>query len=123
MLRTFIGGWQSDFGGAGALIRMSELGRFETAARGAGAEFVACMLTDQEASALSRSHRRGDAEGDTAWHQRVLGIVEADGGDEELARYHRGLQQLWAHRPSTAVIHRAEGEINATYRALLTAVT
>lgn len=147
VLRTFIGGWQSDFAGAGALIRpaalalitaylqtgqdvvlpqmlirLPELEKFEAAARDADAEFVACMLTDQEASAVARFHRRGDAEGDTAWHQQVRGVVEANGGDEELARCHRGLQELWAHRPGTAVIHSTEGEIDATYRALLAAV-
>lgn len=146
-LRTFIGGWQSDFGAAGALIRpaalamisahlrtgrdvvlpqmlirLSELERFETAAGDAGAGFVPCMLMDQEASAVSRFHRRGDAAGDTAWHQQVRGIVAANGGDEELARCHRGLQELLPHRPGTAVIHSTEGEIDATYRALLGAV-
>lgn len=146
VLRTFIGGWQSDFGGAGALIRpaalamitaylstgrdvvlpqmlirLSELEKFEAAAHDADAEYVACMLMDQEASAVSRFHRRGDSE-DTAWHRQVRGIVEANGGDEELARCHRGLQELLPHRPDTAVIPSTEGEIDATYRALLTAL-
>ena len=147
VLRTFIGGWRGDFGGAGALIRpaalamitaylrtgqdvvlpqmlirLPELERFENAARDAGAEFIACMLMDQEASAVSRFHRRGEADDGKAWHQQVRGIVAANGGDEELTRCHRGLQDLLPHRPGTTVVHSIEGEVDATYRALLAAV-
>ncbi len=142
-LRTFVGGWRSDFAGAGGLIRpaalamvtaylrtghdvvlpqmlvrLSELERFESAARDARAEFVECMITDDEASAVSRFHRRGDSESGEAWHQQVRDLVEADGGDRALAAHHRGLQELAAQRPDTIVIRSREGEVDATYRAL-----
>ncbi|MET1058723.1 MAG: AAA family ATPase [Nocardioides sp.] len=147
VLRTLIGGWQADFAGAGALIRpaalamitaylrtghdvvlpqmlirLTELEKFELAADDARAEFVACMLTDTEASAVSRFYRRGESDSDIAWHQQVREIVEADGGEDALTACHRGLQELLASRPGTAVIRSTEGEIDATYRNLLETV-
>ena len=144
VLRTLIGGWRDDFGGAGALIRPAalamieaylqsghdvvlpqmlidptELARFEGAATAAGAPFVERFLMDDVATAQARFHRRGSGEGADAWHDQVRAIVAANGGDDELARCHAGLALLARSRPDAVVIASIDGEVDRTYRELL----
>lgn len=146
VLRTMIGGWESDFVAAGALIRPSalamisaylandrdvvlpqmlvrleELRRFEAAAVSAGAGFVELMLMDTREAAVSRFYRRGDGESDE-WHEQVRAIVETNGGDTVLAGYHDGLTALCARRPATVVVTSVERDIDQTYRAVLGAL-
>lgn len=143
VLRTLIGGWESDFGGAGGLIRPaalamieayladghdvvlpqmltdpSELARFEASATAAGATFVERFLMDTSTSSVARFHRRG-GEGHDPWHDQVRSIVAANGGDEALARSHEALERLLPQRPAAVVVESAEGEVEATYAALL----
>jgi hypothetical protein len=143
VLRTLIGGWQDDWLFAGRLVRPAalamieaylgqghdvvfpqmlvdpvELTRFEEAATRAGAELVARFLVDSEASAVARFHRRGEGEADP-WHDRVRRIVAAEGGDEVLVDYHNGLERLRSARPDAVVVESREGEVDATYRALV----
>jgi predicted kinase len=148
VLRTFIGGWESDFEEAGALIRPAalaliaaylanghdvvlpqmlvnptELARFEAAATGGGAEFVERFLMDTAAASTTRFHDRGSAEADDPWHDQVRAIVAANGGDVELARCHAALERLLPGRPKAVVIHSAAGEVEETYRSLLASLT
>lgn len=146
VLRTMIGGWESDFAGAGALIRpaalamipaylsndrdvvlpqllvrLEELQRFEAAALSAGAEFVEVMLMDEREGAVARFHRRGQGESD-AWHSQVRAIVGADGGESALAGYLDRLLALRELRPGAVVVNSVEGRIDETYRAVLEAL-
>ncbi|WP_309647354.1 AAA family ATPase [Nocardioides sp.] len=147
VLRTLIGGWESDFGRAGALIRPAalamieaylahghdvvlpqmltnptELARFEASATAAGAQLVERFLMDTPAASVARFHRRGADAGtgtDDPWHDQVRGIVAANGGDEALARSHEALERLLVQRPTAVVIASAEGKVDETYRSLL----
>ncbi len=143
VLRTFIGGWESDFGGAGARIRPAalamirayladsgdvvvpqmlidptELARFEACATGAGAEYVERVLMDSPAATVARFQRRGAQEPEDLWHDQVRTIVAASGGDDELTRCHAALERLVAERPKAVVIDSVEGQVEETYRAL-----
>jgi predicted kinase len=144
VLRTLIGGWQSDFAGAGALIRPAalamieaylragndvvlpqmltdpaELARFERAAAAAGAEFVERVLMDTPAAAVARFHRRGQVEPEDPWHDQVRTIVTAQGGDTLLIRYHAALERLLAGRPGAVLVPSSEGAIEQAYRSLV----
>lgn len=84
VLRTLIGGWESDFAAAGGLIRPAalamieaylahghdvvlpqmltnptEVARFEASATAAGAQLVERFLMDTPAASAARFHRRG----------------------------------------------------------------
>ena len=144
VLRTLIGGWESDFEWAGSLIRPAalamiqayladshdvvlpqmlinpaELARFEAAATGAGAQFVERVLMDSAAATVARFHRRGGAANEDPWHDQVRAIVAARGGDQLLTECHAALERLVAERPDAVVIASAEGEPDETYRAFV----
>ena len=144
VLRTLVGGWENDFGEAGALIRPAalamigaylasgqdvvlpqmltdptELARFEACATGVGAQFVERFLMDTPAMSVARFHRRGAAETEDPWHDQVRAIVAANGGDDALARSHAALERLLPQRPDAVVIMSADGAIAGTYRSLL----
>lgn len=143
VLRTLIGGWVSDFAGAGELIRPAalamieaylaggndvvlpqmlldpaELERFEGCATNAGAEFVERFLTDSSEATVSRFHRRGSGD-DDPWHDEVRRIVTAAGGDEVLLRCHAAAEELSSQRPGAVVITSVDGAVDDTYRALV----
>lgn len=143
VLRTFIGGWDRDFAGAGALIRPAalamigaylaegqdvvlpqmlvdprEVARFSDCARDAGAEHVERFIMDSVSSSVSRFARRG-SESTDPWHDQVRAIVAANGGEAELARYHAGLSALIAERPGAVVIASLDGAVDETYDALV----
>jgi predicted kinase len=144
VLRTLIGGWSTDFGTAGALIRSAalamieaylrnghdvvlpqmvldpgQLARFEACAEDAGAQFVERFLMDDVEAAVARFSRRGVSTPGDPWHSQVRAIVAADGGDDALRRCHSALTHLLAERPGAQVIPSAEGAVDATYRHLL----
>ena len=144
VLRTLIGGWESDFARAGALIRPAalamieaylaegndvvfpqmlisptELARFERAATNAGAQFVERVLMDTEAASVARFHRRGQSDPDDPWHDQVRTIVAAQGGDVALADMHAALERLLAERPNAVSITSSEGAVEQTYRSLI----
>nr|WP_246415993.1 AAA family ATPase [Nocardioides luti] len=149
VLRTFIGGWENDFAGAGGLVRPAalamitaylagghdvvlpqmlvdpgEVARFEAAATSAGAEYVERFLVDSPDGAIARFHRRGDeAEAQDPWHAQIRAIVAAEGGDDRLAACHAGLERLRAERPGAVAITSTEGDVDATYAALLASLT
>ena len=91
VLRSLIGGWDSDFQKAGALIRPAalamiqayldnsddvifpqmlvdpdELARFHACATNVGAEVIECVLMDTANTAVERFHRRGATDPDDA---------------------------------------------------------
>lgn len=144
VLRTLIGGWQSDFLSTGPLIRPAalamieaylregndvvfpqlltnpaELARFEAAATTAGAEFVERILMDTAAASVARFHRRGHADAADPWHEQVRAFVAEQGGDALLAENHAGLERIRELRPDAVVVLSREGQIEQTYRALL----
>jgi predicted kinase len=144
VLRSLVGGWQQDFGRAGALIRPAALAlvaaylregndvvlpqlltdpgqvaRFESAATEAGARFVERMLMDSTGSAVARFHRRGGARPEDPWHAQVRAIVDAEGGDELLRAQHGALERLLPVRPDVVVIPSVEGQVEQTYDAFL----
>lgn len=144
VLRTLIGGWQSDFARSGALIRpaalamieaylgsghdvvfpqllgdLDELERFEQCAANVGAQFVERVLMDTSAASVARFHRRGESEPDDPWHAHVRTIVAEQGGDALLADNHAALERILAVRPAAVMVTSTEGEVEQTYRALL----
>lgn len=144
VLRTLIGGWQSDFARAGALIRPAalamieaylrngndvvfpqmlidhvELTRFEQCATNAGAQFVERVLMDTANASVTRFHRRGHSDPENPWHDHVRAIVAAQGGDASLAHKHAALLRLLVERPAAVVVTSSEGEIEQTYRSLI----
>ncbi|MGC4112168.1 MAG: AAA family ATPase [Nocardioides sp.] len=148
VLRTLIGGWSQDFGGAGLLIRPAALAMIETylagghdvvlpqmlldpgqvrlfedAATRAGARFVERFLMDDPEHVVGRFHRRGDGEEAHAWHTQVRDIVTAQGGDETLLDCHHRLEALLDLRPHAVVIRTREGEVDEAYRGLVDSLT
>jgi hypothetical protein len=146
VLRSLVGGWESNFVEAGGLIRpaalamitaylandrdvvlpqmlvdLGELQLFEAAAHSAGAEFVEVLLMDDRDAAMARFSRRG-GEGPAVWHQQVRAIVEAGGGDNLLAEFHDALEMLATDRPNALVVKSVEGNVAETYHAVLAAV-
>lgn len=144
VLRTLIGGWDSDFARAGALIRPAalamieaylrngndvvfpqmlinpvELARFEEAATNAGAQFVERMLMDTPTASVARFHRRGQSEPEDPWHDQVRTIVAAQGGDAMLAETYAALDRLLLERPDAVLVDSIEGDIDQTYRSLI----
>ncbi len=144
VLRTLIGGWQSDFARAGALIRPAalamieaylrngndvvlpqmsidpvELSRFEESATHAGAQFIERMLMDTPAASVARFHRRGQSEHEDPWHDHVRTLVAAQGGDAMLAHKHAALERLLVQRPDAVVVTSSEGELEQTYYSLI----
>ncbi len=140
VLRTLVGGWESDFGGAGVLIRPAalamieaylangrdvvlpqmlidptELARFEACATGVGAQFIERVLMDTPAATVARFHRRGASEANDPWHDQVRAIVAANGGDDVLTRCHMALERRLSERPNAVVIVSAEGAVEETY--------
>lgn len=144
VLRTLIGGWDSDFQVAGGLIRPAalamieaylasghdvvlpqmlinpvELARFEAAATTVGAVFVERVLMDSAAASVARFARRGMSDAHDPWHDQVRAIVAANGGDAALADYHAALELVVQDRPSAVVIKSKEGALDETFRLLL----
>ncbi len=148
LLRTLVGGWERRFGEAGALIRPAalamitaylsgghdvvlpqllvraeELARFEGAASAAGAELVERFVMDSEDAAVARFHRRGSGDDADPWHDQVRAVVAADGGGSSLRTYHAGLVRLIGQRPGAVVVESIEGDVEATYAALVASLT
>jgi AAA domain len=144
VLRALVGGWQSDFARAGALIRPAalamigaylrngndvvlpqmvidpfELGRFEQAATNVGEQFIERVLMDTASASAARFHRRGESDPEDSWHDHVRTVVGAQGGDAMLAHMHAALERLLEERPAAVVVISTEGELEQTYRSLI----
>jgi predicted kinase len=147
VLRALIGGWDSDFQTAGALIRPAalamiqayldhghdvifpqmlldpdELARFEACATNVGSEYIECVLMDTPHAAVERFHRRGATDPEDPWHSQVRAIVADEGGDDALQRSCAVLEALLEGRPGAIRIDSVDGDVEQTYRTLLQAV-
>jgi predicted kinase len=100
------------------LARVSEVERFEAAANSVGASFVEVLVTDERERAIARFDRRGGDDPDP-WHTRVRDVVDEMGGADYLRDMYDALADVLAARPAYAVVESAEGEVDATYAALL----
>lgn len=141
VLRTLVGGWESDFSGAGALIRPAAVAMigaylagghdvvvpqlivraaviraFEATARDAGAEFCEIVLMDDREAAMQRFSRRAGTD------EAILAAVEAGGGDRMLTDYYDELLALVSQRPTAIVVASNYGAIDNTYAAVSTAL-
>lgn len=147
-LRALIGGWRERFAETGEIVRplalgmarthlhggrdvvmpqfigrLSEIERFEAAARDAGAAFCEFVLMDTKEHALERFGRRGDdGDDDAAWHHYVQELVERGGGQAFLARMYDQLTAVVAARPRATVIPSTAGAIGQAYQALTDAL-
>jgi predicted kinase len=143
VLRTMIGGWEDDYGRAGALIRpaalglisaylresgdvvlpqliarATELAKFERAAGDAGAGFVHVLLLAE----LATCHARFEARGTDEPHLRAARqTVDEAGGAEVVAGYRQALIELTAGRTETVQVD-ASGRADETYVAVLAAI-
>jgi len=141
-LRALIGGWRERFAETGEIVRpvalsmaaahlrggrdvvmpqllcrLSEIARFEAAARDSGAVFCEVVLMDTKQRCLERFNRRGE-NSDLPWHQQVQEIVEDSGGQAFLADMHDQLTAVLAARHDAAVVPSVAGAIQQTYEAL-----
>jgi predicted kinase len=143
VLRTLVGGWQTDFSGAGGRIRtaalalitaylrgddvvlpqfvarVDQLERFEAAALEADAELVELMLTDDVEAAVARLHARPV---ERELLRVTHGVVERDGGDDELRRAHAALLEVAAARAQTRVVATRAGDVDGAYAGVLSAL-
>ena len=61
----------------------------------------------------------GDDTAADAWTAASIAVVEAQGGDAVVDRYAGQVRQLSRSRPDAPVLMAPEGEIEATYAALV----
>ncbi|GAA5155283.1 ATP-binding protein [Pseudonocardia eucalypti] len=143
-LRSMIGGWRDRYAESGALARTaaltmavthlraghdvlvpqyigraSELARLERTAEEAGAEFRGLALMDERAGALERFERR---EAVTPEQRAARRDVALGGGAVMLGRMYDRLAELLRDRPGVVVLRSVPGDVDGTYRALLTAL-
>ncbi|WP_248582124.1 AAA family ATPase [Nocardioides sp. InS609-2] len=141
VLRTLVGGWREDFSGTGELIRpvalamisaylagghdvvmpqliarAQEQERFEHAALSVGARLVLVFVDAPDESLRVRWRRRT---GQDAWAAASVAVVEAHGGDEVVDRFAGQIRERARARPEAPVLMAPEGEIDATYDALV----
>jgi predicted kinase len=101
------------------LGRVSEVERFETAAREGGGAFVHVVLMDDVEGSVRRFAERSGAD---PWHKQVKAIVAAGGGERVLRESHRQVREVVASRPEVRVVASVDGDEDATYAALLDVV-
>lgn len=141
VLRTLLGGWRHDWGGSGELIRpvarsmiathvaaghdvvlpqlvarAGELERFRRAAADVGGEVVLVFLDAADAALCRRW--RGRSGGD-AWTATSAEVIDSLGGDELVTAVAGQLRSLAGAHPEAHALHAPEGEVEATYGALL----
>lgn len=101
------------------LGRVSEVERFETAAREGGGTFVHVVLMDDVEGSVRRFAERSGAD---PWHEQVKRVVAAAGGERVLRESHRQVREVVASRPEARVVASVDGDEDATYAALLDVV-
>jgi predicted kinase len=141
-VRALIGGWQERFAETGDIVRpvalsmavahlrggrdvvmpqflvqMSEIERFEAAARDNGAAFCEVVLMDDKQQSIERFNRRGE-DGQLLWHRLVQQIVGDLGGPVFLASMYDQLTAVVEARPNVRVVPSVAGAIQQTYQAL-----
>ena len=141
-LRTLIGGWESNFEEAGALVRPAalamieaylanghdvvlpqmlinptELARFEACATGVGAVFVERFVMDTPAGAVARFHGRGAAETEDPGTTRCGRSWRRTAGTTCCTAATRHWNAFSSSGPTLSVIVSADGALDETYRA------
>ena len=141
LLRTLVGGWRDDWAATGAVVRpvalsmisahlaggrdvvlpqlianAAELARFARAASEVGAQTVLIFLDAPDEALRRRWRCRPDG---NAWTARSVAIIEAEGGDEVVEGHARRVRALAAGRPDAHVLEAPDGDVDATYAALL----
>ena len=96
---------------------MSEIARFEEAARDSGAVICEIVLMDTKQRSLERFNRRGE-NSELPWHQQVQEVVEHSGGQAFLADMHDQLTAVLSARRDATVVPSVAGAIRQTYDAL-----
>ncbi|MFT4295140.1 MAG: AAA family ATPase [Micropruina sp.] len=99
--------------------RITEIEAFERVARDAGARFVEIVLMADKDDALDRFERRVD---DSEWGRHNRASVAAAGGRAVLGEFYDRLLEVLKQRPDAILVPSREGEIEATYDALVRAV-
>ena len=144
VLRTFVGGWEADYTGAGARIRPAalamigaylrhsgdvvlpqllareeEVDKFVSAGTDAFAEVVEVLLTADVETCVRRFAARDLA---TPEARASRAAVEASGGVEVLRGYHAALTRLLGRRPWMHVVEAGGRTSDETYSDVLDAV-
>jgi hypothetical protein len=142
LVRRLIGGWRDDFAASGELVRplaigmakthvsaghdvvmpqylgrLSEIAKFEAAARQCDAQFVEVLLMDTRDECLRRFAARGEAPAQP-WHREAQEVVDASGGLSLLGDMYDRLTEVSAARPNAVVVPSSAGAIETTYRTL-----
>lgn len=141
VLRTLLGGWREDFAAAGHQIRpvalamiaahlaggrdvvlpqlisrVEEQQRFEDVATSVGAETVVVFLDAPDEVLRRRWQGRSGTDG---WTAEAVSLIEAQGGDVVVQDHAERLRGLVRSRPGALVLTAVEGEVDATYDALV----
>ena len=95
-----------------------EVERFASAAHAGGATMVEVLLEGDPAEVAERFERRGGDDPDP-WHDEVRTMVGAAGGAAHLDAMMHRLDEVTAARTSYRRVRSVEGEVDATYAALL----
>ncbi|MFJ7751368.1 AAA family ATPase [Arthrobacter sp. NPDC097144] len=146
-VRCLIGGWQQDFQTAGELVRplvrsmaaahlsaghcvimpqfldaAGEVADLQAVAEASGSTFREVVLLDSKERSLGRFAGRGTGN-DDPWHDTVRNIVDQGGGTLLLEFLYDNLVDGLAERPEATVIRSTGGAVEATYSALLDALS
>ena len=103
------------------LGRVSELERFERAARDGGGTVRHVVLIDDVDACVRRFEARSDR-ADDPWHAHVREVVATSGGEGLLRTMHARVLDVIAARPSAVVVPSREGDPAATYDAVQAAL-
>lgn len=142
-LRSFIGGWQEDFGAIGAIIRPvalamirahldrghdvvlpqmlaseDERARFRVVAVESGHTYAHILLRGGPGQAGARFYGRSASD---PLHAVVRGVVDRDGGVAVIADWERRLMEA-AGSAQDAIRVDATGDIDCTYEAVVAAI-
>ncbi|WP_109508909.1 hypothetical protein [Nocardioides speluncae] len=98
------------------LARVGEVAHFEQAAADGGGSFVEVLVVDDRGEGVERFYRR---DGDDPWHDTVKQFVASAGGPAMLAGFEGRLRTVVAERPLIRTLVSREGDVDATYAALL----
>lgn len=144
VLRAMVGGWESDFHGAGSRIRSAALAmisaylltgddvvlpqlisrrdeqeRFRAAATDVGAQYQCLLLMAEPGDVVRRFHARHAESGADPWLRRVHEVVQEQGGDDALIGGRATLLALAAVDPAIVVVPSTDPD--NTYAAVLAA--
>lgn len=145
VLRTFVSGWTDDYSGAGALVRPvalaaitaylaqgrdvvlpqlvarpEQLARFAAAADGAGYRHL--VLSAPVDVLVARHRTRAESRDDVDPATAAARHIAAHSTDDLIDGYREDLAALVAADPATTVVETVDGDVDATYAALLAAL-